>query len=153
MKNPPYEQIIPVLRQIEPGYNDKTDEEIINQIDAIYSCDYVFENKRKGAAFLNNKTKLYLNIKGLHYYTPESIVDTYEKVWSKSSYEETSVRDAGSQFLIYMVKSLRALVVALTSFLFLLIDFEYSIYIIYFLFLRSIYFLAIGLYYKRKSNF
>ncbi|MDA7580159.1 hypothetical protein N8758_01905 [Crocinitomicaceae bacterium] len=63
MKNPSYEQIIPVLRQIEPVYNDKTDEEIINQIDARYSCDYVFENKRKGAAFLNDKTKLYFTLK------------------------------------------------------------------------------------------
>ena len=77
------ENIIEIMKDVEPRYNGWPDDEINKQIDAIYECGYIWENNYKGCAFKHKKTGFYLNIAGLHFYTPEKIKETYKNVWSK----------------------------------------------------------------------
>ena len=82
-----YESIIYEMRSINPGYNSMTDDEIEKQLDAIFSCGYEWQQTDRKIGFYNPKTNLYLKINGLQYYSPESIIQTYEDVWSKDSSE------------------------------------------------------------------
>lgn len=80
-----YENIIYEMRSVNPGYNSMTDNEIEKQLDAIFSCGYEWQQTDRKIGFFNPKTNLYLKINGLQYYSPESIIQTYEEVWSKDS--------------------------------------------------------------------
>ena len=80
-----YESIIYEMRSVNPGYNSMTDDEIEKQLDAIFSCGYEWQQTDRKIGFFNPNTNLYLKINGLQYYSPESIIQTYEEVWSKDS--------------------------------------------------------------------
>lgn len=74
------QEIIQVMRRIEPNYCYWTDYEINEQIDAIYECGYEWiENK----GFLHKVGKVYLLIPNLHTYSSSMIHETYQNVWSK----------------------------------------------------------------------
>ena len=80
-----YQSIIYEMRSVNPGYNSMTDDEIEKQLDAIFSCGYEWQQTDRKIGFFNPNTNLYLKINGLQYYSPESIIQTYEEVWSKDS--------------------------------------------------------------------
>lgn len=141
----PYDEIIGVLRDIEPGYISMTNEDIIEQIDAIYECNYIFKMKGQIVGFKNTITGLNLKIGGLHHYSADSIKETYENVWSKSNYNEVSAKE-------YKVKSLKAFFLALFSLFLLFFDSIILTYIIYFLFGRILYFILMQEYYRWKSK-
>lgn len=82
-KIPRQSRMIQIMKQIEPGYKTWDDDEIIEQIKAIEGCGYKWYEKGGRAAFRHKTSKLFLNIPNLCFYTPENIIETYEKVWSK----------------------------------------------------------------------
>lgn len=71
------------MREIEPNYNDWSNQEINKQIDAILECGYEWVEDKKGYGFRHRESKVYLNIPKLNFYSPEQITNTYERVWSK----------------------------------------------------------------------
>tara|TARA_B110000459_G_scaffold174766_1_gene197705 strand:+ start:1754 stop:2203 length:450 start_codon:yes stop_codon:yes gene_type:complete len=141
----PYDEIISIIRSVEHGYLEMTDGEIIEQLDAIYSCNYVFEKKGRFVGFRNTKTKLNLKISGLHYYSPDSIIQTYKNVWSKSSIGEHLYKET-------RVKTIKAFFLALFSLFLLFFDSVNFDYIVCVLFMRIIYFMVLQEYYRRKSK-
>ena len=122
------------MKIIEPAFNNWTDLKLKKLTRAIYKCGYSWDEQDKDIGFFHPKNKLILNFKGLHYYTPESIIDTYNRVWSKDSVEkkiEGKLR----------VKSFKSFWLWIISFLSLFfIDFIYAVFIISLLFIRFIYY-------------
>lgn len=119
------------MKIIEPAFNNWTDLKLKNLTRAIYKCGYSWDEQDKDIGFFHPKNKLILNFKGLHYYTPESIIDTYNRVWSKDSVEkkiEGKLR----------VKSFWLWIISFLSLFF--IDFIYAVFIISLLFIRFIYY-------------
>ncbi len=81
-----------VLKIAEPGYNNWKEKEIEKQIKAIEECGYKWFERKGRVGFKHTKTGLYLKMEGLHFYSPEEIKRTYEKVWSKDNSDESFKR-------------------------------------------------------------
>jgi hypothetical protein len=81
------------MKQIEPGYNAWNDEDIKEQIKAIEKCGYKWHEKRGQVAFRHEKSKLFLKIPNLNYYSPEKIIKTYEEIWSKEGNMQESINN------------------------------------------------------------
>ena len=77
------ENIIAIMKDIEPRYNDWSDVEINEQIDAIKECGYEWSYSHKGVGFKHKDSGVYLNIPNLNFYKGDKLKETYERVWSK----------------------------------------------------------------------
>ena len=120
-----YESIIYEMRRQNPAYNEYTYDEIEKQLDAIFSCGYEWIQTDRKIGFYDPKTKLYLKINGLQLYSPESIIETYENVWSKDSaerrdrfkkYPETQVGCAFIlSFLLFFIIELKIAIAVVSS--------------------------------------
>jgi hypothetical protein len=88
-----------VLKSIEPGYSSWNDAEIAEQIKAILKCGYKWEEQKGLVGFKHSKTGLYLKIDGLHIFSPEDIEKTYREVWSKANVEQLAKREEAAQRL------------------------------------------------------
>lgn len=77
------EEIIELMRQIEPNYNYWTDSEIQNQLNVIYECGYEWVGNGERGGFKHKDSGVYLKIEGLNYFPPEKLKETYENVWAK----------------------------------------------------------------------
>ena len=122
------------MKRIEPEFNNWGEEKLKNLTKAIYKCGYTWLEKDKDIGFFNPKNKLILNFKGLQYYTPETIIDTYNSVWSKDTLEETIKRENR----VRSIKGFFLWIISLLSLFF--IDFKYAVIIISLLFIRFIYY-------------
>jgi hypothetical protein len=91
--------IIYVLKNVEPGYNNWNDDEIEKQIKAIQKCGYVWFEKKDKVGFKHSKTGLYLNIDGLHHYKSQDIERVYKEVWSKEDPGQVLKREATAKKL------------------------------------------------------
>lgn len=78
------ENIINSMREIEPNYNDWSNQDINNQIDAILEGGQEWVEDNNGCGFKHKEFNIYLNIPNLNFYSPEQIKDTYKRVWSKN---------------------------------------------------------------------
>ena len=124
------------MKRIEPEFNNWGEEKLKNLTKAIYKCGYTWEEQDKDVGFYHPKNKLILNFKGLHHYTPETIIKTYNRVWSKDTVE---MKIKGEM----KVKSFKSFWLWIISFLSLfLIDFKYAVIIISLLFIRFIYYVV-----------
>ena len=122
------------MKRIEPAFNLWSEDDLIKLIQAVYKCGYIWTQKDKDVGFFHPKNELILNFKGLHFYTPESIIETYNTVWSKDSVKNHIRKEL-------KVKSLKSCLLWIISFsLLLFIDAKYAVYVISALFLRFIYF-------------
>tara|TARA_B100000886_G_scaffold333579_1_gene287824 strand:- start:9418 stop:10410 length:993 start_codon:yes stop_codon:yes gene_type:complete len=90
-----YEYIFSIMKKLEPGYNSWKDYEMEKQLDAIFLCGYEWNENQGSGGFYHPKTKLYLKIRSLNTYSPESIIDTYNRVWSKNTPE---IRDKFNKY-------------------------------------------------------
>ena len=89
--------VVELLKDIEPGYNNLTNEEIREQIKAIKECGYEWVERKNTAGFKHTETGLYLKIKGLHRYKPEEIKKVYTEVWSRQDPKQVRKREANHQ--------------------------------------------------------
>ena len=133
------------MKRIEPGFNNWSEEKLKNLTEAIYKCGYIWDEQDKDIGFFHPKNELILNFKGLHYYTPETIIDTYNRVWSKDNQERARQRELKS-------KSFKSCLLLLLSFFCLFfVDLKYGVIIILLFFIRFIYY-AISSYAHEKRN-
>jgi len=128
-------EIISLMKSVEPAFKYWRKEKLINLTRAIYKCGYTWDDSCKDLGFLHPKNNLVLNFKGLHHYNPDSIIDTYENVWSKDS-EENQIKKG------YRVKYFKAFLTWISSFLLLFImdNNTYASIFISILFIRFLYF-------------
>jgi hypothetical protein len=77
------EDIIILMKEIEPNYKEWSIEEINNQIDAILDCGYEWVSNGSNCGFKHKESNVYLNIPGLNFYSPRQIKETYRRTWSK----------------------------------------------------------------------
>ena len=120
------------MKRIEPGFNNWSEEKLKNLTEAIYKCGYIWDEQDKDIGFFHPKNELILNFKGLHYYTPETIIDTYNRVWSKDTKERAKQRERRS-------KSFKSCLLLLLSFLCLFfVDLKYGVIIILLFLIRFI---------------
>ena len=123
------------MKKIEPAFNNWNQEQLRNLTQAIFKCGYSFMQQDKDIGFFHPKNQLILNFKGLHYYTPETIIDTYKRVWSKDSLGNKIKGEL-------KVKVFKSMLLWLFSFSILFfVDFKYAVYLILLLFIRFIYFI------------
>ena len=133
------------MKRIEPGFNNWSEEKLKNLTEAIYKCGYFWDEQDKDIGFFHPKNELILNFKGLHYYTPETIIDTYNRVWSKDTKERAKQRERRS-------KSFKSCLLLLLSFLCLFfVDLKYGVIIILLFLIRFIYY-AVRSYADEKRN-
>ena len=122
------------MKRVEPAFKNWSEIDLINLTKAIYKCGYVWEQQDKEVGFFHPKNELILNFKGLHLYNPESIIRTYDTVWSKDSAEKQKIK-------ALRMKSFKSFWTWIFSFLLLLVfDLKYAGSIIFLLFIRFIYY-------------
>jgi hypothetical protein len=77
------EDVISFMRTVEPNYNEWSDIEILEQIKALDECGYEWVRKGGRGGFKHRDSGVYLKIRGLNYYPPEKLKETYRNVWSE----------------------------------------------------------------------
>jgi hypothetical protein len=77
------ENIIAIMKDIEPKYNNWSDTEINKQIDVIFECGYEWKDTYNAASFKHKESGVHLKIQNLNFYKPEKLRETYNNVWSK----------------------------------------------------------------------
>ena len=126
------------MKKIEPAFTNWSEHELRKLTQAIYECGYTWTQQDKDVGFFHPKNELILNFKGLHYYTPESIIRTYHNVWSKDSVEGMIGKEQKTKSRL---KEERSFWLWILSFLLLFfIDTEYAAFVITLLFLRYVYY-------------
>ena len=122
------------MKRIEPAFNNWSEKELRQLTQAVYECGYTWTRQDKDVGFFHPKNELILNFKGLHYYTPESIVKTYHTTWSKDSVEKKMRGEL-------RVKSFKSFWLWIFSFsLLFFIEIKYAAFIIFPLFMRFMYY-------------
>jgi hypothetical protein len=122
------------MKRIEPAFNNWNDDELRNLTKAIYGCGYTWNQQDKDVGFFHPKNELILNFKGLHLYTPESIIEIYASTWSKDSAEKKMRGEL-------RIKSFKSFWLWIISFsLLFFVDFKYAIFVILPLFIRFLYY-------------
>tara|TARA_B100000902_G_C26854210_1_gene689766 strand:- start:113 stop:616 length:504 start_codon:yes stop_codon:yes gene_type:complete len=133
------------MKRVEIEFNTWNEEKLKNLTKAIYKCGYSWDEQYKDAGFFHPKNGLILNFKGLHYYTPKTIIDTYNRTWSKNTLEREKQRERKT-------KSFKSCLLVPLSFLSLFfVDFKYALIIISLFFIRFIYY-AVRSYADEKKN-
>jgi hypothetical protein len=122
------------MKRVEPAFNYWSENELNNLTQAIYKCGYIWERQDKDVGFFHPKNELILNFKGLHLYSPDSILSTYESIWSKDNIEKKKNKQL-------RMKRFKSFWIWIFSFLLLFfIDIKYACSIIFLLFVRFIYY-------------
>ena len=122
------------MKRIEPAFNNWSEHELRKLVQAVYECGYAWTQRDKNIGFFHPKNELILNFKGLHFYTPESIIEIYRTTWSKDSVNK-QIRGE------LKVKSFKSFWLWIFSFsLLFFIDIKYAVFIISPLFIRFIYY-------------
>lgn len=125
------------MRRIEPAFRSWSGNDIEELIQAIHSCGYIWQCDERGVAgFYHPVSGLWLNVPGLHYHSPETILDTYESVWSKDSWEKAGARE-NSQAVSKKV-GCGCLIIIASPLIFWLVDSEYAWAIVGLLVLRQV---------------
>lgn len=122
------------MRRIEPAFYNWSDEKLKNLTKAIYKCGYSWTQQDKDVGFFHPTNELILNFKGLYFYTPESIIDKYNTVWSKESIETKNREERR----VKSMKSLWLWIISFSSLFF--VDRRYAVFIILPLFYRFLYY-------------
>lgn len=113
------------MRRIEPGFRSWSVRDINELTQAIVSCGYIWQCDERGVAgFYHPVSGLWLNVPGLHLHSPETILDTYETVWSKDSWEKSGARDRSQE--ASKKAGCGCLIVAASPLIFWLVDPEYA---------------------------
>lgn len=121
------------MRRVEPTFNFKSDDELRTLTEAIYKCGYTWSQQDRDIGFYHPDSKLILNFKGLHRYSPESIIRIYNSTWSKDSFDKQTKRKN-------RVKIFRSFWLWVFSFtLLFFVDIKYARIIIPILFVRFLY--------------
>jgi len=96
----------------------------------------VMQDERGVVGFYHPVSGLWLNVPGLHYHSPETILETYESVWSKDSWEKAGARE-NSQAVSKKV-GCGCLIILASPLIFWLVDSEYAWAIVGLLVLRQV---------------
>ena len=128
-----HEEIIKILKAVEPGYELWNDKEIDEQIECIEECGYKWFEKNGKVGFKHSESGIYLKVAGLNYYSPKEIKKTYEEVWSKD-FEGVKKRTKKVKFFK------ASLVTMFSSITFIFLKWEVALIIVGLLAVRTIYF-------------